>query len=283
MVSGRAGRQHYAEPMTRNGQVAILGAGVMGETLLSGLLRAGRRPEELLITERRQDRADELRERYGVDVVTNIDAASKADTLVLVVKPQDMPELLAEISPAVRTSQTIVSLAAGITTGFIESRLPDGVAVVRVMPNTPALVDEGMAAISRGAHCDESQLVTAEGLLSATGKVVRVPEKQQDAVTAISGSGPAYIFFVVESMIEAGVHMGLPRSTATELVVQTVVGSAKLLRETGEHPAVLRERVTSPGGTTAAAVRELEDHKVRAAFLSAIEAARNRSRALAAE
>jgi pyrroline-5-carboxylate reductase len=269
--------------MTRNGQVAILGAGVMGETLLSGLLRAGRRPEELLITERRQDRADELRERYGVDVVTNIDAASKADTLVLVVKPQDMPELLAEISPAVRTSQTIVSLAAGVTTGFIESRLPAGVAVVRVMPNTPALVNEGMAAISRGAHCDESCLAIAEGLLSATGKVVRVPETQQDAVTAISGSGPAYIFFVAESMIEAGVHMGLPRSTATELVVQTVVGSAKLLRETGEHPTVLRERVTSPGGTTAAAVRELEDHKVRAAFLSAIEAARNRSRALAAE
>jgi pyrroline-5-carboxylate reductase len=119
--------------------------------------------------------------------------------------------------------------------------------------------------------------------LAATGRVIRVPEKQQDAVTAISGSGPAYIFFVVESMIEAGVHMGLPRTTATELVVQTLVGSAKLLRETGEHPTVLRERVTSPGGTTAAAVRELEDHKVRAAFLSAIEAARNRSRALAAE
>ncbi len=269
--------------MSTNGQVAILGAGVMGETLLSGLLRAGRRPEELLITERREERAVELRERYGVDVVTNVDAAAKADTLVLVVKPQDMPDLLAEIAPAIRASQTVVSLAAGITTNFIESRLPEGVAVVRVMPNTPALVDEGMAAISRGAHCDESHLVLAEGLLAATGRVIRVPEKQQDAVTAISGSGPAYIFFVVESMIEAGVHMGLPRSTATDLVVQTLFGSAKLLRETGEHPTVLRERVTSPGGTTAAAVRELEDHKVRAAFLSAIEAARNRSRALAAE
>jgi pyrroline-5-carboxylate reductase len=269
--------------MTSNGQVAILGAGVMGETLLSGLLRGGRRPDELLITERREGRAAELRERYGVDVVTNVEAAGKAQTLVLVVKPQDMPDLLAEISPAVRSSQTVVSLAAGITTGFIESRLPSDVAVIRVMANTPALVDEGMAAISRGAHCDESQLVLAESLLAATGKVIRVPEKQQDAVTAISGSGPAYIFFVVESMIEAGVHMGLPRSTATDLVVQTVVGSAKLLRETGEHPTVLRERVTSPGGTTAAAVRELEDHKVRAAFLSAIEAARNRSCALAAE
>ncbi|MGZ0150616.1 pyrroline-5-carboxylate reductase [Kribbella sp. WER1] len=264
-------------------KVAVLGAGVMGETLLSGLIRAGRRPEDLLITERRPERAAELRERYGVDVVSNLDAAKRADTLVLVVKPQDMPDLLAEISPAVQPTQTIVSLAAGITTGFVESRLPDGVAVVRVMPNTPALVDEGMAAISRGSHCDESHLELAESLLAATGRVVRVPEKQQDAVTAISGSGPAYIFFVVESMIEAGVHMGLPRSTATDLVVQTVVGSAKLLRETGEHPTVLRERVTSPGGTTAAAVRELEDHKVRAAFLSAIEAARNRSRDLAAE
>ena len=264
-------------------QVAILGAGVMGETLLSGLIRAGRRPEQLLITERREERAAELRERYGVEVVSNLDAAAKADTLVLVVKPQDMPDLLAEIASVVKPEQTVVSLAAGISTSFIESRLPEGVAVVRVMPNTPALVDEGMAAISRGAHCDDSHLVLAEGLLSATGRVIRVPEKQQDAVTAISGSGPAYIFFVVESMIEAGVHMGLPRTTATDLVVQTLVGSAKLLRETGEHPTVLRERVTSPGGTTAAAVRELEDHKVRAAFLSAIEAARNRSRDLAAE
>src|SRR6266508_2404767 len=273
----------FAVRMRAKGQVAILGAGVMGETLLSGLLRAGRRAEDLLITERRTERADELRERYGVDVVGNADAAAKADTLVLVVKPQDMPDLLTEIGGVVHPGQLVVSLAAGITTNFIESRLPAGVAVVRVMPNTPALVDEGMAAISPSAHCDEQHLELAEGLLSATGKVVRVPEKQQDAVTAISGSGPAYLFFVVEAMIEAGVHLGLPRATATELVVQTVVGSGKLLRETGEHPVVLRERVTSPGGTTAAAIRELEDHKVRAAFLSAMEAARDRSRALAAE
>jgi pyrroline-5-carboxylate reductase len=262
--------------------VAVLGAGVMGESLLSGLLRAGRRPVDLLVTERRPDRARELTDRYGVDVVSNVDAARKADTLVLVVKPQDMGDLLEEIATTVRPAQLVVSLAAGITSGFIESRLPDGVPVVRVMPNTPALVDEGMAAISRGTHCDEEHLAAAEMLLTATGRVIRVPEKQQDAVTAISGSGPAYIFFVVEAMIEAGVHLGLPRSTASELVVQTVVGSAKLLRETGEHPTVLRERVTSPGGTTAAAVRELEDHKVRAAFLTAMEAARNRSRALAA-
>lgn len=261
--------------------VAIVGAGVMGETLLSGLLRAGRPVEDLVVGEKRPERAAELVERYGVTVLSNVEAAAKADTIALVVKPQDMADVLAEIAPHVRSGQLVVSLAAGITTAFIESHLPAGVAVVRVMPNTPALVDEGMAAISRGSHCDEEHLVEAEALMAATGRVLRVPEKQQDAVTAISGSGPAYIFFVVEAMIEAGVHLGLPRTTATELVVQTVVGSAKLLRETGEHPTVLREQVTSPGGTTAAAIRELEDHKVRAAFLTAMEAARDRSRFLA--
>ena len=182
---------------------------------------------------------------------------AQADTVALVVKPQDMADVLAEIASSLTPGTLLVSLAAGITTEFIESRVPDGIAVVRVMPNTPALVDEGMAAISPGTHCDDDHLAVAESLLRTTGRVVRVPEKQQDAVTAISGSGPAYLFFVVEAMIEAGVHLGLPRSTATELVVQTVVGSAKLLRETGEHPTVLREQVTSPGGTTAAAIREL--------------------------
>ncbi len=261
--------------------VAIIGAGVMGETLLSGLIRSGRRPEDLLVGEKRHERAQELQERYGVEVVSNLDAARKAETLALVVKPQDMGDVLDELASVVRPGQLVVSLAAGITTSFIEARLPDGIAVVRVMPNTAALVDEGMAAISRGSHCDEEHLAEAEALMSSTGRVIRVPERQQDAVTAISGSGPGYIFFVVEAMIEAGVHLGLPRSTATELVVQTLVGSAKLLRDTAEHPVVLRERVTSPGGTTAAALRELEDHKVRAAFLTAIEAARDRSRALA--
>ncbi len=260
---------------------AIIGAGVMGETLLSGLVRAGRRVDQLMVGEKRAERARELEERYGVAVVSNRDAAEKADTVALVVKPQDMSDVLAEIAPALRPGQLIVSLAAGITTAFIESRVPEGVAVVRVMPNTPALVDEGMAAIAPGSHCDESHLAEAESLMASTGKVLRIPEKQMDAVTAISGSGPAYIFFVVESMIEAGVHLGLPRSTATELVVQTLVGSAAMLRETGTHPAVLREQVTSPGGTTASALRELEIHRVRAAFLAAMEAARNRSRELA--
>jgi hypothetical protein len=155
----------------------------------------------------------------------------------------------------------------------MESHVPAGVAVVRVMPNTPALVDEGMAAISGGTHCDEAHLAEAEDLMASVGKVIRVPEKQQDAVTAISGSGPAYIFYVVESMIEAGVHLGLPRTAARDLVVQTLYGAATMIKETGEHPTVLREQVTSPGGTTASAIRELEVHKVRAAFLAALRAA----------
>jgi pyrroline-5-carboxylate reductase len=265
------------------GTVAIFGAGVMGETLLSGLLRAGRPADELLITERRADRAAELAERYGVRVVDNAEAAATADTLVLVVKPQDMGDLLEEIHDHVGEGNLVVSLAAGITTTYLESRLPEGRAVVRVMPNTPALVDQGMAAVSAGAHCDDSHLREAEALLAATGKVLEVPEKLQDAVTAISGSGPAYIFYVVEAMIEAGVVLGMPRATATELVVQTLYGAATMIRETGQHPTVLREQVTSPGGTTAAALRELDDHKVRAAFITAMEAAATRSRELAGD
>src|SRR5688572_25227081 len=261
--------------------VAIIGAGVMGETLLSGLIRGGHDVSDLIVGEKRPERAVELREKYGVEVLANVEAAGRADTVALVVKPQDMGDVLTEIAPHLRAGQVLISLAAGITTDYIEKHIPDGVAVVRVMPNTPALVDEGMAAISAGSHCDEVHLREAEELLSSTGRVARVPEQQLDAVTAISGSGPAYVFYVVEAMIEAGVHMGLPRATATEFVVQTLVGSAKLLRETGEHPTVLRERVTSPGGTTAAALRLLEEGKVRADFLAAIEAARDRSRALA--
>jgi pyrroline-5-carboxylate reductase len=265
------------------GTVAIFGAGVMGETLLSGLLRAGRPVGQLVITERRAERAAELTEKYGVRVLPNTEAAALADTLVLVVKPQDMGGLLAEIHDHVVEGNLVVSLAAGITTAYLESRLPDGRPVVRVMPNTPALVDQGMAAISAGAHCDPAHLHEAEALLAATGKVLEVPEKLQDAVTAISGSGPAYIFYVVEAMIEAGVVLGMPRTTATELVVQTLYGAATMIKETGQHPTVLREQVTSPGGTTAAALRELDDHKVRAAFITAMEAAANRSRELAGD
>ena len=260
--------------------VAILGGGVMGETLISGLLRAGWTPGEVVVSERRPERAAELADRYGVKILTNPDAAASSDTVVLVVKPQDIAALLDEVAVALRPGALVVSIAAGITTTFVEERLPDGVAVVRVMPNTPALVDQGMAAISPGTHCDDAHLARARALLEATGKVVQVPEHHQDAVTAISGSGPAYIFYVVEAMIEAGVLLGLPRSTSTELVVQTLYGAATMLKETGEHPTVLREQVSSPAGTTMAALRQLDDHKVRAAFLTAMEAARDRSREL---
>jgi pyrroline-5-carboxylate reductase len=261
--------------------VAILGGGVMGETLISGLLRAGWSPEEVVVSERRPERAAELAGRYGVRIVANAEAASASDTVVLVVKPQDIAALLAEVADALRPGALVVSIAAGITTAFVEERLPEGVAVVRVMPNTPALVDEGMAAISPGTHCDAAHLARARALLEATGKVVELPEYHQDAVTAISGSGPAYIFYVVEAMIEAGVLLGLPRATSTELVVQTLYGAATMLKETGQHPTVLREQVSSPAGTTMAALRQLDDHKVRAAFISAMEAAANRSHELA--
>ena len=262
--------------------LAILGAGVMGETVLSGLLRAGWHADQIVATDRRLERQHELTARYGIKMLQNTEAVADAETVILVVKPQDMSDLLSEIAESIKPGTLVVSLAAGVDTTFIESRLPEGVAVVRVMPNTPAQVDEGMAAISPGSHSTQDHLDRVTEILSATGRVITVPERYQDAVTAISGTGPAYLFFVVEAMIEAGVHLGLPRDTATELVVQTMLGSAKLLRETGEHPTVLRERVTSPGGTTAAAVRQLEDHKVRAAFLRAMEAARDRSRELAA-
>jgi pyrroline-5-carboxylate reductase len=261
--------------------VAILGAGVMGSTLLSGLIRSGRPAADLFITGRNVENTQELADRYGVRRLTNVDAAREADTLVLVVKPQDMEGLLAEIRSHVRPGALVVSLAAGITTGFLEEHLPAGTAVVRVMPNTPALVDEGMAAISGGQHCDEAHLGEAEGLLLSCGKVLRIAEKHLDAVTAISGSGPAYIFYVVEAMIEAGVLLGMPRTTSSELVVQTLYGAATMLRETGQHPTVLREQVSSPGGTTMAALRQLDDHKVRAAFVTAMLAAAERSKQLA--
>lgn len=265
--------------MTR---LAVIGAGVMGEALVSGLLKAGWSPDAITAADRREFRRAEMEQAHGVHVAAaNADAAAGADTVVLVVKPQDVNEVLPEIAPALAEGTLVVSLCAGISTAQIERHLPAGTAVVRVMPNTPALVGEGMAAISAGSNASADDLSHATELLSALGKVVTVPERYQDAVTAISGSGPAYLFFVVEAMIDAGVMLGLPRDTATALVVQTMYGSAKLLRESGEHPTVLREQVTSPGGTTAAALRQLEDHRVKAAFITAMEAARDRSRALA--
>jgi pyrroline-5-carboxylate reductase len=263
-------------------RVAILGAGKMGEALMSGLLRAGRSPGDLLFTERHADRSAMLEERYGVSSVSGVDAADAADTLLVAVKPQEIDELLDELAPVVSGRNLVISIAAGVPTARYERRFADGVPVVRVMSNTPVFVDEAMSAIAPGLHAGEEHLVRTEALLRPVGKVIRVPEHQLDAVTALSGSGPAYFFYLVEAMIDAGILLGLPRAIAAELIVQTAVGSAKMLRESGEHPVQLREAVTSPGGTTIAAIRELENHGVRAALLAALEAARDRSRELAA-
>ncbi len=262
--------------------IAILGAGKMGEALLSGLLRAGRPPSNVVAVVRRQARATELTERYGIAVVEAAEAVKNADTLVLAVKPQDMDRLLSEIADFVPAGQLVISVAAGITTGFIERRLPGDVPVVRVMSNTPVLVDEAMSVISPGRFADETHLARTEELLRPVGKVMRIPESQQDAATALSGSGPAYLYYLVEAMVDAGILLGVPRGTAMELVVQAVYGAATMLRDSGEHPVLLREAVTSPGGTTINAIRELENHSVRAAFLSAIESARDRAHELGA-
>jgi pyrroline-5-carboxylate reductase len=254
----------------------------MGEALLSGLLRAGRPPADLLFTERHEDRAKELSERLNIESVAAADAAARADTLLVAVKPQEIGALLDDVAGSVTPANLVISIVAGIPTTTFEKRLADGTPVVRVMSNTPVFVDEAMSAISAGAHAGDEHLERTEDLLRPVGKVIRVPESQLDAVTALSGSGPAYFFFLVEAMIDAGILLGLPRAVAADLIVQTAIGSAIMLRDSGQHPVQLREAVTSPGGTTIAAIRELENHGVRAALLSALEAARDRSRELAA-
>jgi pyrroline-5-carboxylate reductase len=262
--------------------IALLGVGKLGEALLSGLIRSGTPPQQLVGAEKHPERAAEIAERYGCRTADADAAVTAADVVLLAVKPQDMKALLGEIAGALRPGTLVVSMAAGITTALVEGLLPAGTPVVRVMTNTPVFVDEAMSALSAGSHAGSAHLALVEELLAPVGKVVRVPESQQDAVTALSGSGPAYFFFLVEAMIDAGILLGLPRAVAAELIVQTAVGSARMLRESGEHPVVLREAVTSPGGTTISAIRVMEDHGVRAAMLAALEAARDRSRDLAA-
>ena len=260
--------------------IAILGTGKMGEALLSGLLRAGRAPSDVAVVVRREARGDELRAAYGVTVVTAEEAAKSAATLVVAVKPQDMGRMLDQVAGLVTGSQLVISVAAGITTAFVEQRFPVEVPVVRVTTNTPLLVNEGMSVLSAGSFASQAHLRIAEEMLSPVGKVIRIPEYQQDAATAVAGSGPAYVYYLIEAMVDAGVLVGLPRRTALEMVTQTVYGAATMVRDSGEHPVLLREAVTSPGGTTIAATRELERHGVRAAFLDAIEAARDRGREL---
>jgi len=260
--------------------IAILGTGKMGEALLSGLLKAGRPASDVAVVVRREARGDELRAAYGVPVITAEEAAKSAATLVVAVKPQDMGRMLDEVAGLVTASQLVISVAAGITTAFIEQRFPVEVPVVRVTTNTPLLVSEGMSVISAGSFASEPHLRIAEEMLSPVGKVLRLPEYQQDAATALAGSGPAYVYYLIEAMADAGVLVGMPRRTALELATQAVYGAATMVRDSGEHPVILREAVTSPGGTTIAAIRELESHGVRGAIFTAIEAARNRGREL---
>jgi pyrroline-5-carboxylate reductase len=259
------------------GGLAIIGGGKIGEALLSGLIRRSGR-EGLVICERSPERAAQLQERHGVPAVDLAEGAARARTLLIAVKPQDIGTLLAGLAGHVDPGRhLVVSVAAGVPTATIEAALPAGTPVVRVMPNTPALVDEGMSVLAAGAHAGESHLDEAEALLASVGRVRRVPEGQLDAVTALSGSGPAYFFYLVEAMIDAGILLGLPRALAADLIVQTALGAAVMLRDSGEHPVQLRGAVTSPGGTTIAAIRELERHGVRAALIAAIEAAHDRS------
>jgi pyrroline-5-carboxylate reductase len=264
-------------------KIAFLGGGRMGEALVAGLLRSGgRTTEEILVTARREERARELTERLGIQTtLDNGDACRFAPVLVLMAKPQDTEVLLNQIADHVTAEHLVVSFAAGIRTSFVEQHLETAVPVVRVMSNVPVMVDEAMSVIAAGRHAEDKHLAVAEELLGTVGRVLRLDERYLDAVTATSGSGPAYFFLLAEAMIEACILLGLSRDVATDLIIQTMLGSAKMLRDTKLHPVELREMVTSPGGTTIEAIRHLEEAGVRAAFLNAIDAARKRSEELA--
>jgi len=265
-----------------DGTLAIIGTGRIGEALLRGLLSAGSvTPDQVICTAQREERCDELARDHAVKATTdNRAAVEAADIVFLALKPQVLLDVIAPAAGAFRTDQTVISVAAGTTTAAIQDAIPGEVPVVRVMTNTPVQVDEAMSVICAGTHATEQDLALAEDLMAHVGQVIRLPESHLDAVTALSGSGPAYLFLLAEAMIDAGILLGLPRDVASRLIVQTMVGSAKMLRDTGSHPVELREMVTSPGGTTIAAIRELERSKVRAAFLDAIEAARDRGEEL---
>lgn len=264
-------------------RLAMLGVGRMGEAVLAGLQRAGWPLAELLAVEPDAVRAELIHATHGVKVLGAAEAAAAAEVLVVAVKPQQVVPLLDLISPFLRPGALVISLAAGTPLAVLESHLPAGTAVVRVMPNTPALVGQGMSVMSPGQACGAADLEMARSVLSAVGRVTQVPESAQDAVTAVSGSGPAYVFYLAEAMIDAGVMLGLPRATAAELVGQTLLGAATLLTSgeriaSGEqHPGLLRENVTSPGGTTAAALHVLDARAVRAAVADAMAACRDHS------
>jgi pyrroline-5-carboxylate reductase len=262
--------------------VAILGAGAMGEILATGLLRAGWEPEALTLAARRPERAKELEMRTGITTLLDAaDAVGNREVVVIAVKPKDVATLLKQVSGAITTDQIVLSLAAGVPITVFAEALEE-VPIVRAMPNTPAAVDEGVTAYCGGAHADESALIAAAAVLAAVGETIELPEDLLDAVTAVSGTGPAYVFLLAEAMTEAAIREGLPHHAAEKLVHQTVRGAGMLLVESEKSAFRLRGEVTSPGGTTAAAMHVLDEGGFRALMEDAIRAAAQRSRDLGA-
>ncbi len=262
-------------------KIGFVGVGAMGSALLKGLINGGVNPDKIIATDVTEDKLHEAAGKYGFEAVADaIDVAVAARIIFLAVKPQDMKNMLKSIASAVTDEHLLVSVAAGISTKDIEKRFDCNVGVIRVMPNTPCLVAEGAMALSGGKNVRDEDLKLVSSWLAEIGMVRVVPEKLMDAVTGLSGSGPAYVYSFIEALSDGGVLAGLPRELAAELAVQTVLGSAKMVMETGMHPAVLREMVTSPGGTTAAGLLELEAGGVRTAAIKAVHAAAERSKEL---
>jgi len=263
-------------------KVAFLGGGNMAEALIKGLIAAGTaKPDQIMVTDLSSDRVAHLKKTYGIIIQKgNLDAAREADVVVLSVKPQVIEKVLAEIAPGVDGKKLVISIAAGIDIGKIEKALRENSRVVRVMPNTPALVLAGAAAIAGGRAVTSDDLALAQNIFNSVGRSVIVEEKLMDAVTGLSGSGPAYVFLIIDALSDAGVKAGLPRQLALELAAQTVYGAAKMVLETKEHPGKLRDMVTSPGGTTIEGLHALEKGKLRATLMNAVEAATARSREL---
>ena len=265
--------------------IAVLGAGNMGGALVRGLVRASLvTPDRLIATGHDEERLSQLAQETGVEVTrSNRDAVREAEVVVLCTKPQAVSEVAGEIFGRIDNQALLISIAAGLTTRHLARLFGEQLKIVRAMPNIPAQVDEAATAIAPGEHADEPSLARAEAIFGAVGSVVRVPERLMDAVTGLSGSGPAYIYMVIEALTDGGVQMGLPRDTALRLATQTVLGSARLVKETGLHPAILRDQVTTPGGTTISAIHELERHGLRAMLAAAVVTATERSKALNGE
>lgn len=265
----------------RGKRIGFVGGGNMGEALLRGLVKTGLvPPDALFVADVRRERLEELGRLYGVHTLSdNALLVRRSDVVILCVKPQIVREVLEEIAPAT-PGKLLISLAAGVATGEIRRHLPPGTRLIRVMPNTPALVLEGVTAIARAAGLQAGDLETAEEIFRAVGQVVVLDEELMDAVTGLSGSGPAYIAVVVEALADGGVKVGLDRKTAMQLATQTVLGSARLLAETGIHPGQLKDMVSSPGGTTIAGIHTLEAGGLRRTLIDAVERATQRSREL---